>query len=85
LRYPIPLASHYPHEVDVVAAKQMIDETVVRSDISLVEKQGLLGENAIQFAATAMRIYELAKADGRGRDIPRDWFMTDRGEGFYSP
>ena len=39
----------------------------------------------IQFAATAMRIYELAKADGRGREIPRDWFMTNRGEGFYSP
>ena len=39
----------------------------------------------IQFAVTAMRIYELAKKKGLGREIPKEWFMTARGEGIYSP
>ncbi len=39
----------------------------------------------IQFAVTAMRIYELAKQRGIGREIPREWFITARGEGIYSP
>lgn len=39
----------------------------------------------IQFAVTAMRIYELAKQKGIGREIPREWFITARGEGIYSP
>lgn len=39
----------------------------------------------IQFAVTAMRIYELAKKKGIGREIPKEWFMTARGEGIYSP
>lgn len=42
-------ASDYPHEVDVVAAKQMIEETVERPDLSLEEKRGVLGENARRF------------------------------------
>ncbi len=39
----------------------------------------------IQFAVTAMRIYESAKKKGIGREIPREWFVTPRGEGIYSP
>lgn len=42
-------ASDYPHEVDVVAAEQMIRETVERGDLSHVEKEGVLGENARRF------------------------------------
>ncbi len=42
-------ASDYPHEVDVVAAKQMIHETVERPDLSLAEKEAVLGGNAKRF------------------------------------
>jgi predicted TIM-barrel fold metal-dependent hydrolase len=42
-------ASDYPHEVDLVAAKQMIDETLDRSDISQTEKEAVLGGNARSF------------------------------------
>lgn len=42
-------ASDYPHEVDVVAARQMIDETVDRDDITLSEKKAVLGANAKRF------------------------------------
>lgn len=42
-------ASDYPHEVDLVAAKQMIHETVERRDLSHAEKAAVLGENAKKF------------------------------------
>ena len=42
-------ASDYPHEVDLVAAKQMIHETVERTDLTHAQKAGVLGENAKQF------------------------------------
>jgi uncharacterized protein len=42
-------ASDYPHEVDVVAAKQMIHETLERPELSLGEKGAVLGENAKRF------------------------------------
>lgn len=42
-------ASDYPHEVDVVAARNMIDETLQRSDLSAEEKEAVLGGNAKRF------------------------------------
>jgi len=42
-------ASDYPHEVDLVAAKQMINETIARPDLSQKEKESILGENARRF------------------------------------
>lgn len=42
-------ASDYPHEVDLVAAKQMIHETSERADMTLAEKTAILGENARRF------------------------------------
>lgn len=42
-------ASDYPHEVDLVAAKQMIHETVERTDLTHAQKARVLGENAKQF------------------------------------
>jgi len=42
-------ASDYPHEVDLVAAKQMIHETLERPDLSQAEKEAVLGGNAKRF------------------------------------
>ena len=42
-------ASDYPHEVDLVAAKQMIHETLERPDLSQSEKEAVLGGNARRF------------------------------------
>ena len=42
-------ASDYPHEVDLLAAKQMIHETVERPDLTLDEKAKVLGVNAKKF------------------------------------
>jgi len=42
-------ASDYPHEVDLVAAKQMIHETGERADMTRAEKAAVLGENARRF------------------------------------
>jgi predicted TIM-barrel fold metal-dependent hydrolase len=42
-------ASDYPHEVDLVAAKQMIHETVERTDLTHAQKASVLGENAKKF------------------------------------
>lgn len=42
-------ASDYPHEVDLVAAKQMIRETVERPDLTHDEKAKVLGLNAKKF------------------------------------
>jgi ornithine cyclodeaminase/alanine dehydrogenase-like protein (mu-crystallin family) len=39
----------------------------------------------IQFAATAMKIYEKAKERGIGTELPSELFMTRRGEESYSP
>ncbi len=42
----------------------------------------------IQFAVAGGHIVERAKAEGRGREIPTDWFLTDTSaharKGFYS-
>ena len=42
-------APDYPHEVDVVAAKQMIHETIERGDLTHEEKAAVLGQNAKRF------------------------------------
>jgi len=42
-------ASDYPHEVDLVAARQMIQETVDSGELSAEEKRAVLGENARRF------------------------------------
>jgi predicted TIM-barrel fold metal-dependent hydrolase len=42
-------ASDYPHEVDLVAAKQMIHESLERPDMSHAEKAAVLGDNAKRF------------------------------------
>jgi len=42
-------ASDYPHEVDLIAAKQMIHETVERPDLTHGEKAKVLGLNAKRF------------------------------------
>jgi predicted TIM-barrel fold metal-dependent hydrolase len=42
-------ASDYPHEVDLVAAKQMIHETIERPDMTHAEKALVLGDNARRF------------------------------------
>lgn len=45
-----------------------------RDQISYSERGNLQGN---QFWALAGRIYELAKAQGVGREIPTDWFLQD--------
>ena len=42
-------ASDYPHEVDAVAARQMIHEAIERPDLTHGEKAAVLGENAKRF------------------------------------
>lgn len=42
-------ASDYPHEVDLVAAKQMIHETIERPDLTYDEKEKVLGQNTKRF------------------------------------
>ncbi len=42
-------ASDYPHEVDLVAAKQMIRGAMERPDLTLQEKAAVMGENARRF------------------------------------
>ena len=42
-------ASDYPHEVDLIAAKQMIHETVERQDLTHDEKAKVLRLNAKRF------------------------------------
>ncbi|MGH7775324.1 MAG: amidohydrolase family protein [Candidatus Binatia bacterium] len=42
-------ASDYPHEVDLAAAKQEIDELAEREDLTSEERQAVLGGNARQF------------------------------------
>jgi alanine dehydrogenase len=39
----------------------------------------------IQFAATARKMYEKARAKGIGTELPLDLFMTQRGAKLYSP
>jgi ornithine cyclodeaminase/alanine dehydrogenase-like protein (mu-crystallin family) len=39
----------------------------------------------IQFAATARRIYEAARAAGIGTELPSELFVTRRGDKLYSP
>lgn len=39
----------------------------------------------IQFAATARKMYEKAKAKGIGAELPLDLFMTKRGDKLFSP
>jgi predicted TIM-barrel fold metal-dependent hydrolase len=42
-------ASDYPYEVDLIAAEQMIHETLERPDLSYDEKAKVLGLNAKRF------------------------------------
>jgi predicted TIM-barrel fold metal-dependent hydrolase len=48
-------ASDYPHEVDLEAAKEMIQETVDHSQLSGEEKTAVLGGNARRFFKLAAR------------------------------
>jgi len=42
-------ASDYPHEVDLIAAREMIHSTIERPDLTLAEKSAVLGGNAKKF------------------------------------
>ena len=42
-------ASDYPHEVDLVSARTMIDETLERTDLTQDQKAAVLGGNAKRF------------------------------------
>ena len=42
-------ASDYPHEVDLVSARTMIDETLKRTDLTQDQKAAVLGGNAKRF------------------------------------
>ena len=42
-------ATDYPHEVDLVAAKQMIQGALERPDLTLDEKKAVMGGNAKRF------------------------------------
>ena len=44
-----PTLRTHPHEVDLVAAKQMIHDTVERPDLTHSEKAAVLGGNAKRF------------------------------------
>jgi predicted TIM-barrel fold metal-dependent hydrolase len=46
---PFAWASDYPHEVDLEAAKHMIQETVDHTELSREEKAAVLGDNARRF------------------------------------
>jgi predicted TIM-barrel fold metal-dependent hydrolase len=46
---PFAWASDYPHEVDLEAARHMIDETVGHPELSSEEKAAVLGGNARRF------------------------------------
>jgi hypothetical protein len=46
---PFAYSSDYPHEVDLPAAKHMIDETLRHPELSQKEKTAVLGENARRF------------------------------------
>src|SRR5437899_12569489 len=45
----VAYASDYPPDVDLVAAKEMIHDTVERPDLTHAEKAAVLGENAKRF------------------------------------
>ena len=45
----IAYASDYPHGVDLIAAKQLIHETIERPDLTHDEKAKVLGLNAKRF------------------------------------
>ena len=36
-----------------------------------------LGNQGLQFSSVGGIVYELAKAAGKGREIPTDWFLQD--------
>ena len=44
------------------------------SQITYSERGNLQGA---QFFAVAGRVYELARAQGRGHEIPTEWFLQD--------
>ena len=46
---PFAYSSDYPHEVDMVAAKHEIDETLESNELTHEEKVAVLGENARRF------------------------------------
>ena len=45
----LAFATDYPHEVDLVAAKQMIKGALERPDLTLEEKKAVMGENGKRF------------------------------------
>jgi predicted TIM-barrel fold metal-dependent hydrolase len=59
---PFAWASDYPHEVDLVAARQMIDETIHSTELSEEDKRGALGENARRFFKLPVLAAELSAA-----------------------
>ena len=46
---PFAYSSDYPHEVDMVAAQQMIERTITREDLTLDQKRAVLADNARRF------------------------------------
>ncbi len=69
------LSKELPELSEVVAGKAK-----GRSNDRQVTFYGSVGADGsgglgIQFAATACRVYELAKKSGMGRDIPLEWFL----------
>lgn len=48
-----------------------------RSDLQQVTCFYNVPGSGIQFAAAGLRVYELAKKQGLGRELPLDWFLED--------
>jgi hypothetical protein len=59
-------ASDYPREVDLEAAKKMIQETVDRPELSAEEKAAVLGGNARRFFRLASAPNPAAAIGSRG-------------------
>ncbi len=59
-------ASDYPHEVDLEAAKQMIQDTVDDDRLSATDKAGLLGGNAQRFFKLPVRENHQVKSTQAG-------------------
>jgi predicted TIM-barrel fold metal-dependent hydrolase len=59
---PFAWASDYPHEVDLIAARHMIQETVDHPELTEREKAAVLGENARRFFKLPVRAAAAANA-----------------------
>ncbi len=70
-------AARLPAE-KVISLKDLLEGRVTGrrrpEEITYSERGGLRG---IQFAAIAGKVYELARAQGLGRELPTEWFLQD--------